>query len=266
MPNLFDQLNSMLEPPERDPLGQELYDAGNNMENMYAGREPVPPQPRVNFSQAMAQGTPAAGPAFPEGARDEASPVELPTHIDQALQYLLYREGFKSRPYPDGPKHSIGFGTQTHPLTDKPVRPGDPPVDRDEGKMGVIAKLTEIDRTLIGPGFDILNPDQRSGVLSALYNLTTSAGNQLKARVSKAMLAGQPEVAEKAFGLYVKGRKSEGGPLEVIPGLVTRRSEEQAIFKGKPWNNLQKAIEEGLSKPIYVPKHRLPSSTHGKRG
>lgn len=265
MPNLFDQLNGMLQPPEQDPLGQQVYDSLNNTESAYA-RASLPTQPAANFSKVMAGEGPlandafseASGPAYPEGSIDEASPVELPRHIDQALQYLLYREGFKSKPYPDGSKHSIGFGTQVHPVTGKPVRPGDPPIDKDEGQMGVIAKLSELDGRLMGPGFDNLNPGQRAAVLSFMFNV--GENNFMQSTLAERLKEGDAVEAEKEFDkwVYADGKK--------MGGLKARRDEEQAIFKGKPWNNLQRAIEEGLSKKIYVPEHRLPSSTYGKRG
>lgn len=86
-----------------------------------------------------------------------------------------------------------------------------------------------------------INQNQRDALVSLCYNI--GEGGLAKSGVLKLTNAGKFQAAAKQFAPWNKARAGGGGPLVVMPGLVTRRAREAALY-------LTPVAEEAADEPL----------------
>lgn len=107
------------------------------------------------------------------------------------------------------------------------VKPADgiaPPVSRERALSLLLADLAPIE-TMLGAAFPALTQDQFDACASLAYNIGLRAFRQ--STLAKKLKAGDMAGAAAEFPRWNKS----GG--RVLPGLVTRRAAERALFLGE---------------------------------
>jgi lysozyme len=103
----------------------------------------------------------------------------------------------------------------------------------------------DVDRLVKVP----LNDDQRGALASFVFNL--GPGALASSTLLRKLNLGDA-TAPAEFGRWTKARV--GGKLVDLPGLVSRRAAEQALFEGKGWQQ-----------PVEQP-HPMPQAVHAPSG
>jgi len=143
-----------------------------------------------------------------------------------AMPIIKQFEGFRAAPYRDSVGiATIGYGTIQYPNA-KPVTMLDPAITEAQGteylsfqmslKSGLMAPLLQRAATL----------HQAAAMLSLTYNIGTGAFQD--STVLRKFNKGDIPGAADAFLMWDKGTVK--GQKVVIPGLLTRRTEERTIF------------------------------------
>lgn len=139
---------------------------------------------------------------------------------DAGLQLIKDCEGCRLTPYRD----SVGVWTDGYGNTHGVV-PGGPPIGRAKADA-------DLARNLAGAGADVsrlatvaLTQGQFDALVSFVFNLGAGAlgGSTLLRKLN----AGDPAGAAAEFGKWVHAGN------EILPGLVTRRAKERALFEGE---------------------------------
>ncbi|UIE38139.1 glycoside hydrolase family protein [Leptodesmis sichuanensis] len=141
-------------------------------------------------------------------------------HINQAgLDIVKQSEGFRSQAYRDaGGKWTIGYG---HTAT---ADPGET-VTRAQAESLLKTDLRSAENAVRRQIQVPLNSNQFSALTSLAYNI--GEGGLKKSDVAKHLNAGNYQAAADSFNKIVH----VGGPNgTVLPGLVTRRANERALF------------------------------------
>lgn len=141
-------------------------------------------------------------------------------HINQAgLDIVKQSEGFRSNAYRDaGGKWTIGYG---HTAT---ADPGET-VSRAQAETLLKTDLRSAENAVRRQIQAPLNSNQFSALTSLAYNI--GEGGLKKSDVAKHLNAGNYQAAADSFNKIVH----VGGPNgRVLPGLVTRRANERALF------------------------------------
>jgi GH24 family phage-related lysozyme (muramidase) len=167
-------------------------------------------------------------------------------HINQAgLDIVKQSEGFRSNAYRDaGGKWTIGYG---HTAT---ADPGET-VTRSQAESLLKTDLRSAENAVRRQIHAPLNSNQFSALTSLAYNI--GEGGLKKSDVAKHLNAGNHQAAADGFNKIVH----VGGPNgRVLPGLVTRRANERALFL-KP-----DASEKHTPNPNKRPSGAAQSPTH----
>lgn len=145
--------------------------------------------------------------------------------LDMAARLVAQCEGCRLEPYqcPAG-KWTVGYGNTA--LADgSPVTPETPPLTAQEAEALLVLTLSKIAAKVHDMVTVPLTDGQEAALLSFAYNVGTGAlrGSTLL----RLLNAGDTAGASAQFGawVYANGRQ--------LPGLVTRRALERAVFDGK---------------------------------
>ena len=141
-------------------------------------------------------------------------------HINQAgLDIVKQSEGFRSNAYQDeGGKWTIGYG---HTAT---ADPGET-VTRAQAESLLKTDLRSAENAVRRQIQVPLNANQFSALTSLAYNI--GEGGLKKSEVAKNLNAGNYQAAADSFNKIVHVGGTNG---RVLPGLVTRRANERALF------------------------------------
>lgn len=134
------------------------------------------------------------------------------------LDFLRSAEGYTPRASWDYKQHSVGYGTKAR-------YPGEV-IDRDEAERRLQAEIAPV-QGLLAARYPNLSPNQKDALTSFSYNVGTDWMNK-PTRLRAALEAGDTQGAASVMREYNKA----GG--QVLPGLVTRRDKEAAMFLGGP--------------------------------
>ena len=173
----------------------------------------IPPAPADTLGAAT---LPAAG--IPVSAIGDAP--ELP---EAAIALVKRWEGFRAKPYlcPAGVP-TIGYGA-TFYLTGRAVTLQDPPIGEAEATIllrKMLAKFAGDVRAVVKVP---LTPNELGALTSLAFNIGVGAFG--KSTLLRKLNAGDRAGAAEQFGVWKMG----GG--KVLPGLVSRRAEEAALFR-----------------------------------
>ena len=162
-----------------------------------------------------------------------------PQVIDDAAALCGQFEGFASEPYLDpAGVLTIGFGTTRTP-DGNPIGAGTGPIDRTTAARWMRTDLS-IRASTIAPWLPLdATPGQQVACLSLAYNIGLSAFRT--STLLKLWQLGQTALAAEQFPKWIWG----GG--RVLPGLITRRAIERALFEGEPGPDPEVAIVEALN-------------------
>lgn len=140
------------------------------------------------------------------------------------LKLLKKFEGFRASTYKDPAGHlTIGYG---HKLVPPEAFP--PTITEAEAERILIADIARTEKAVLPLIKVPVNANEKAALLSFAFNLGAGA---LKGSTLLAMLnAGNRAGAAAEFARWNKARNVKTGALEVLPGLVTRRAAEQALF------------------------------------
>jgi lysozyme len=159
----------------------------------------------------------------PAGAAGSKPDQEAPDLPEAAIVLVKKWEGFRAAPYlcPAG-KATIGYGA-TFYLTGRKVTLQDPPIG--EGEAGVLLrKMLEVFAADVLVSVKMpLSPNEFGALISLAYNIGIGAFRN--STLLRKLNAGDKAGAAEQFGAWVKG----GG--KTLPGLVSRRADEVALFR-----------------------------------
>ncbi|WP_199508603.1 MULTISPECIES: lysozyme [unclassified Psychrobacter] len=150
----------------------------------------------------------------------------------EGMAMINIYEGFRSKPYFDSVgKPTIGYGSTYYP-DHTPVRMSDRPITQAEAARIKQAVINQDFSPAVNMMFadEIERGEITQNMFDALISLVYNIGVRgLKgSSVYRNIKAGNYAKAADSFLPWNKGRIN--GRLEVIPGLVTRRQKERALF------------------------------------
>lgn len=137
----------------------------------------------------------------------------------EAMKLIMGFEKFSPKPYSDRQQISIGYGTK--------AMEGETEITEPEARRRMRERAMQDQRTIMEfakeKGYN-WTPEQIDALTSFRFNIgsigeLTANGTRSDAEI----LAAMP--------LYVKGRNEKTKEMENIPGLVTRREKEAALFR-----------------------------------
>ncbi len=162
---------------------------------------------------------PPGVPVFTVGEAPQA-----PSFPPAAIEIVARHEGYRARAYkcPAG-VWTIGYGT-TRWGDGRPVREGEGPIDHAEARRLLMADLRWADDAVRDLVTVELTEHQRAALISFTYNVGRKA-------FSGSTMLGLLNVGDYRGAADQFARWNRGGG-KVLPGLVTRRAEEAALFKG----------------------------------
>lgn len=164
---------------------------------------------------------------------------------DLGMQLIKISEGYHKKnadgtcsPYlcPAG-KPTIGYGTIKY-RSGKRVTMDDPPMTKNGAIFGLKWEVDEKENIIWKCISDIcqerqvqmLSSNQFSALVSFAYNLGTGPITQNGRTMNQALRFGSTNDIANAFLVYNKARGGLFNRLRVLPGLVTRRKAERALF------------------------------------
>ncbi|MDX2232255.1 MAG: glycoside hydrolase family protein [Leptolyngbyaceae cyanobacterium bins.349] len=183
-------------------------------------RQPAVATPRRNEPGNLLQRINSRLTTQTQPTRSQPSFDKATGHINQeGLNIVKQAEGFRSNAYRDaGGKWTIGYG---HTAT---ADPGDR-VSQAQAEILLKKDIRSAENAVRRQIHVPLNSNQFSALTSLAYNI--GEGGLKKSEVAKHLNAGNYQAAADSFGKIVH----VGGPNgKVLPGLVTRRANERALF------------------------------------
>jgi GH24 family phage-related lysozyme (muramidase) len=151
---------------------------------------------------------------FHSALRPSAYKSEVGGEAKDAIQLIKGFEGFHPTPYWDYAQYSWGYGTKA-PVPDATI-------DKAQAEQELKAYLDKNCLPLIEPME--LAPNQESALASLCYNL-----GPVQFQQSEAFLYASQGDHDAAADSFMRWTKAGG---QVLPGLVTRREKEKAVYKG----------------------------------
>ncbi|MEO1592975.1 MAG: MAC/perforin domain-containing protein, partial [Cyanobacteria bacterium J06632_22] len=180
----------------------------------------------------------------------------------QAIDLIKEKEGFRAKAYAD-PGHgwavpTIGYGTIKYSPDGRPVQQGDI-ITREKAEECLLYALQHEFRPALEsiPTWSRMNNNQRSALYSFAYNLGKGFYGDRANFNSMTHLCDSPQdwnnvsKVESVFKLYVN---SNG---RVLPGLVTRRGAEAALFCKPDGGNLQLPDGTDISRRLTQVEQRV---------
>lgn len=132
-----------------------------------------------------------------------------------AAAFIAQFEGFHATPYWDEQQYSWGYGTRAPGATGT--------ISREQAQAELERHLAGVNRSIDSNVTVPLNPNQRTALSSFVYNVGEGAfeGSTLLRLLNQGDYAG-------AAGQFDRWNRGNSG---VLPGLVTRRDAEEALFR-----------------------------------
>lgn len=143
----------------------------------------------------------------------------------QGLAIIKKFEGFRAKPYacPAGVA-TIGYGS-TYYADGRPVKMTDAPVTEEQAQELLQATLAKYEACVNGAVKMPINQNQFDALVSFTYNVGCSAFRN--STLLRMFNQGYAPQAAAQFARWNRG----GG--KVLPGLVSRRAAERALFESK---------------------------------
>ena len=208
--------------------------------NVYATAVHKDQQDRLNAVQ-----TPVAGPSV-STERANVEVVPRPDHIQKTLDFLSKVEGFRPNPARDnfvrnseGPidpktgkrgfwKYTQGFGMQQDTRTGQPVNLVSAPVSKLDAEVATESHLNKLDTRLDSLLKVPVTQNQRSALLSLMYNLSPAgfANSQILEAVNQ---KAPPKKLWEAMQEHVTA-DIKGKGKSLVKGLERRRAAEFKLF------------------------------------
>lgn len=162
------------------------------------------------------------------GSGDGSASADVPP---QAVSLVVSFEGFSDIVYNDGVGvPTIGYGTTRYP-DGRPVRFGDPAVDKATARHYLAHDLEATKNALVGtiPDWTGMTDNQRSALISFAFNLGDFfLGNPGFRTISAALQAHRWSDVPQVLPLY-----SDPGDPNVHAGLLRRRLAEAQLWNGE---------------------------------
>lgn len=146
------------------------------------------------------------------------------TPSNACIQLIKDSEGFKSAPYrcPAGVP-TIGYGS-TFYSDGRRVEMDDMPITEPEAALLLLHEMQKVSDQILSASKFPLDRGQLDALVSFAYNL--GFGNLTASTLWRKLQAGNLAGAAEQFDRWIHG----GG--KILPGLITRRAKERALFEG----------------------------------
>ena len=140
------------------------------------------------------------------------------------IRLIMESEGFKSAPYrcPAGVP-TIGYGS-TFYADGRRVEMDDMPITEPEAALLLLHEVQRVSGQIIEASKVPLDRGQLDALTSFAYNL--GFGSLIASTLWRKLQAGNLAGAAEQFDRWIHG----GG--KILPGLITRRAKERALFEG----------------------------------
>jgi GH24 family phage-related lysozyme (muramidase) len=152
----------------------------------------------------------------------------------EGIEMIKFFEGFRANAYIDAVGvPTIGYGTTQ--INGKPVQMGTSISEQEATKL-MAQDLGQFENTVNRAVKVAINNNQFSAMVSFTYNVGSGAFTD--STLLKKLNQGDYSGAANEFGRWVHG---DG---KVLPGLVTRRAAEKAMFEGGDWRAAANAAKQ----------------------
>lgn len=248
---ILDEIFTLSPPPENPAISAEQWkDAG--------GSSPLAPAqdvPMREVPEATLNGTPVARPPSRQ-EMEPPKPVDLPEHMQMALDFIAKNEAFEPLPKQDRwdkktkkPNFAIGYGSQTDPRDGTPVTRQTKEITESEAEMGRIQRVMEDDKRLDKLLKVDVTPHKRAMLLDMLYNIRPPEGGWANSGLFQLVNSAAPdsELWDKVEE-YNKSSDKKGA-LEHLKGLANRSADRVQLGAGKtpkPWHPGFKAVPQDI--------------------